>query len=354
MKKNFIEVYADFKAKQIAKAKEFYSDPFTNEIPEYNKIAFFHTFCIGGTVDSQILGVNHYQNKHDAYDNMINFKEHENKFVFARGKFLEPFVAQQFELLTRKKIQDGITLDGTEFDCPWSFSQIDFLCNDNGKIIPLEIKVSTVNYADEDGDKVWGKGSEFNCHGELLVEDEQVPMEYYIQCQKQMWLSKNDYMYLAVWLTFETKIRVFVIHRNEKVIQSIIETEKDFLFNHVIPQIPYEEVDISLKNEVEDNVNAVYADEEFTQLYERYLQVNSIYNEAKKDNDTLSKKLKELMGDHDMVVNANGVKLCSVTKIQSRRFDLEKFKNDCPDLYRDYLTLNDSTRFNVAKQKKGK
>lgn len=351
MAKDLVKTYNEFKEAQIKKATEFYADPFTGNIPEYNKISFVHTYSIGGTVDSQILGVNHYQSKHDAYDNMINFKEHENKFVFARGKFLEPFVADQFALLTRKKVKAGITLDGSEFGCPWSFAQVDFLCEDDKQLIPLEIKVSTVNYNDEDGDRVWGKGCEFNVHGTLLVEDEQIPMEYYIQTQKQLWLAKKDYMYLAVWLTFETKIRVFVIHRNEKVINEIIEAEKDFLFNHVIPQIPYEEVDNSLKNEVEDNANAVYADEEFTDLYDRYVEVNKTYTQAKKENDALSKQLKEMMGEYDVVVNAQGAKLCSVTHIQSRRFDLEAFKNDNPELYTEYLTLSDSTRFNIAKRK---
>ena len=346
-----LEQYAKWKEAQQARAKEFYADPFTGDIPEYNKISYLHTFNIGGTVDSQILGVNHYQSKHDAYDNMINFKEHENKFVFARGKFLEPFVAKQFELLTRKKVKEGITLNGDDYGCPWSFSQIDFLCEDEKKTIPLEIKVSTVNYNDEDGDKVWGKGSEFNANGVLLLEDEQVPMEYYIQCQKQMWLYGSHYMYLAVWLTFETKIRVFVIHRNEKVISEIIDAERDFLFNHVIPQIPYEEVDKTLDEPVENVANAVYADEEFRDLYDRYVEVNKTYTQAKKENDSLSKQLKEMMGDYEVVIGADGTKLCSVTHIQSRRFDLDKFKNDNPELYTEYLSLNDSTRFNIAKRK---
>lgn len=343
--------YNTFKEAQIKRATEFYSDPFTGEIPSYNKIAFVHTFSIGGTVDSQILGVNHYQSKHDAYDNMFNFKEHENKFVFARGKFLEPFVAQQFEQLTRKKVREGITLDGSKFKCDWSFAQVDFLCDDESEIVPLEIKVSTVNYNDEDGDKVWGKGCEFNANGVLLVEDEQIPMEYYIQTQKQLWLSEKSYMYLAVWLTFETKIRVFVIHRNDKVINEIIEAEKDFLFNHVIPQIPYEDDNKTLTSQVEDDANAVYADEEFRDLYDRYIEVNKTYTKAKKENDSLSKQLKEMMGDYDVVVDAQGAKLCSVTHIQSRRFDLDKFKNDNPELYTEYLTLADSTRFNIAKRK---
>lgn len=342
-------IYQEWKKKQEPLARSFYADPFTGKVPDFNKISYLHTFHLGGTVDAVLLGVSRYATRQDAYNNMKDFKEHESKFVFDRGKALEPFVAQQFSKLTRIPHQEGITVDGTEFGCDWSFAQVDFLAKDKDGLVPLEIKTAAMNGKYEDGDRVWGKGCEFNSSGELLVEDDTIPIEYFIQCQKQLWLTKSQYMYLCVWLTFETRVRVFKIYRNEKVISQIIEGEKDFLFNHVIPGIPYPEEDVALKDEVNEDV--VYADQEFLYILQEYQRMSSEINELTKHKNELSKQIKAMMGEHSEVCDVNGKKLCQLTKFKVRDFDEQALKDNEPDVYRRYVIEKESSRFSVAKSK---
>lgn len=342
---NHVELYNSWKEEQSHKALDFFTNPQTHQIPEEDKIAYFHTMTIGGSMDASLLGLSKWNTPKDVYDSFFNFRKSESKFVFARGHFFEEFVAQQFELVTKKKVVEGTTLDGSKFECPWSFAQIDRQLEDG---TPLEIKVATYNSEDEDG-KEWGAGCKFNDKGDLLISDDQIPKNYYCQCQKQLWLTEKESMYLAVWLTAEIKIRVFIIKRNDEFIDLLKNTEIDFLFNHVIPVVPYEDDFEPLSDE--QDKETVFADEEIKGYLEELKKVNETYSLADKRKTQLTQLIKDKIGDYDVVVDESGNKLCSLSTYSLHGFDKEAFANDYPDLYKKYVTCSTSKRLNLARKK---
>ena len=343
------EIYQNWKVGQLAKANEFYADPFSKAILAEDLIAYKHKALIGGSVNSILLGVNRYQSKADAYDDMINFKPNESKFVFRRGHWAEDFIANEFSRIIKCKVLDGTEIDGTKKGRAWSFAQIDKLLPDG---TPVEIKTANFNTDSLDGEKEWGKGCDINNHGLVVVEDSLIPVEYYVQCQKQLWATDKDYMYLCAWLMNEVKIRVYIIRRDDEIIQQILDSEDDFLFNHVIPQVPYEKDILPLENTVDEKPDTVYADNLFLDTLSEYKQVQAELSEKKKQADELSNKLKDLIGEHKEVIDNDGNKLASLTTVKTKRFNTAKLKDDLPAIYIQFLSESESSRLTIAKDKK--
>lgn len=339
-----VELYKDWKEKQSHKALDFFVDPETKKIPERDQIAYLHTMSIGGSMDSALLGLNKWATVADVYNSFFNFKHSEDKFVFDRGHALEQFVADQFQKLTHIEVKDGITVDGSKFNCPWAFAQVDRVVEDG---TPLEIKVATYNTEDEDG-KEWGTGCKFNDNGDLLVTDSQIPKAYYCQCQKQMWLTDKEEMYLASWLTSENHIRVYIIQRNDDFIQLLKETEEDFLFNHVIPEVPYP-LDVEpLLQEYEPKT--VFADSETIETVSRLNEVNSQITALTKEKNDLSDLLKKKIDKNDVCVTEAGEKLFTLTRYKVKKFDQQSLLNDHPE-YSSYIKETDQERLTLCRKK---
>lgn len=339
-----VELYKDWKEKQSHKALDFFVDPETKKIPERDQIAYLHTMSIGGSMDSALLGLNKWTTVADVYNSFFNFKHSEDKFVFDRGHALEQFVAEQFQKLTHIEVKDGITVDGSKFNCPWAFAQVDRVVEDG---TPLEIKVATYNTEDEDG-KEWGTGCKFNDNGDLLVTDSQIPKAYYCQCQKQMWLTDKEEMYLASWLTSENHIRVYIIQRNDDFIELLKETEEDFLFNHVIPEVPYPADIEPLSREYEEKT--VFADNQVLDVVRQLAEVNLALNGLTKEKNDLVKILKTKIGDFDVCIDEAGEKLFSVSRYKVKRFDQEALLNDHPE-FSSYFKDSIQERLNLCKKK---
>ena len=336
------EIYKVWKEKQSHKALDFFLDD-NNQIPEADQIAYIHTMSIGGSMDASLLGLSKWRNINDLYDSFFNFKKSEGKFVFDRGHVFEQFVAEQFEKVTHKKVCDGITVDGAKYKAPWSFAQIDRTLEDG---TPLEIKVATFNSEDEDG-KEWGTGCKLNEHGDLLIVDDCIPKAYYCQCQKQMWLTGKEAMFLACWLTSEVHIRIYLIKRNDEFIRMIRDAEEDFLFNHVIPAIPYEN-EGALVDEYEED--AVFGDEDALSYVDELQEINAYLSQLKKRKDEIVSILKNKLGEHEVCVDKDGKKLYSLTRFLTHRFDVDGLLNDHPEMKYYYRKIP-AERLNVCKKK---
>jgi len=342
---NKLKTYNKWAEEQRNKALEFYKDPFTGEVEDENMISFLHKTHIGGSTNSAILGVNRYRNIAECYEDMINFNEPLDKFILKRGHYLEPFVSDCFSDITKLKHVNGGELYDDIHDRPWSMAQVDFFLKDG---TPLEIKTATFNKNFDGDSKDFGKGCEFNDKGDLISEDDLIPIEYFIQCQKQMYMTNKPFMWLCVYIMTEVKVRIFKIKRDDKVIQKIIESEDDFLFNHVIPQIPYEKEQVKMLEHVEEgNVDAVYTDDEFNDLLSQYKEKTVLINDLKKEQSELGDKIKSMIGEHKEVIDTQGNVLAKLTVSTTNRFDTTAFKNAQPNLYKEYLTESSTTRLYV-------
>lgn len=320
-------IFKEWQKKQKEKADKVFLNPITGELDEENSVTYLHKLYIGGSVDSSLLGLNPYRSIKDEYDNMNCFKLQDDLFVFRRGHYLERFVAKEFSLVAHKVVTTGVTLFSEKY--PWAMAQIDFRLRDD---TPLEIKVCSVNPNEDDGTKGFGKGCEFNDKGDLVYTDDTVPTYYMVQCQKQLFLSEKSFMWLAVWLTYEDKIRVYYIERNDEIIEHILKAEHDFLFNHVIPQIPYSEDKKELKT-VDEMPNVCYADDPFISLVREYNELSQKKNELEKKVEALSDTIREYIGVHDEAVDNNGRVVIKQTPQSRTSLDINLLKNDYANIY---------------------
>lgn len=317
-------------------------------------IGRLHLTRIGGSVTPAILGLSRWQSPYDVYLKMTGHIEpYTNNFVFERGHACEWFVAEQAcELLKAGLFKGDIVKDKNR---PWSISQIDAYASYDGRIRPLECKVTSNNAEGEDG-RDFGRGCQFNENGEILTEDDLIPVEYFIQCQKQMMLSgRDDYMFLAVWLTFENRVRVFKIKYDKEICKKIVEAEDDFLFNHVmckdatgLVQETYTKPETNLiKGKVFN------ADLDFENRCRKYNAITKQISALKNEQEEIKKELLAKMQDCTVALNGDKEKLLSLTQIKTQRFDSKKFANEHADLYGNYLKESSSVRFNFSKKLEG-
>lgn len=313
------------------------------------KIPWMHMTRIGGTACSAILGVNKWKTATQLYDEMtgvIDTSVDVDNFVFARGQACEGFVAQQAGKLLGKDVVFGDMFFDPER--PWSMAQVDAQVKEDGT--PVECKCVSFNNVTEDG-KEWGKGCVFGDAGVIVKEDDLIPVAYFMQCQKQLALTEKPFMYLAAWLTFENRVRLYVIHRNDEMIKQIKDAEDDFLFNHVIAGVRPPVVEAQPPVEVEAG-KAIEETDELRALVKDYREVRSEIDERKSTLEDLRQKIERLMGDASLVKDASGRKVVSRTSYTTTRFNSTSFKKDHADLYGQYLSESKSMRFTVTNEDK--
>lgn len=313
------------------------------------EIPYLHMTHIGGSVAPALMGVSKWENAAQVYDKMtgvIDTSIPVHNFVFDRGHWAEGFIRAQVENLLHMPVLTGDTFYDEER--VWSLAQIDSFVDmrlGHDKDIPCEIKCVSVNASTDDG-KEWGRGCVINDNGEIIQEDDLVPVAYYIQCQKQMYVYGCDKMYLAAWLTFENRIRLFVIHRDDEIIEKIKQVEDDFLFNNVIAGVRPAEAQV-VSEVIKDKT--MQTNDRLNELLERYHALEQEVSPKKKELDALKEQISELMADAAVLLDADGNKLVTKTNVTTSRFNSTKLKNDDAELYAKYLTTTNSIRLTIKK-----
>lgn len=324
--------YSKWHANQISKAARRYPNARHDE----TNIPFMHMLAIGGSTDAALLGVSKWATARDVYDAMVDgADENEGNFMFALGHYMEPFVADEFQKATGMEVMAGMTGFDSN-DRPWSMAQFDRLAIENGKTVPLEIKTSAVNPVTADGSRYWGDGCIFE-GGELKKPCDLIPPQYFIQVQKQILVANTDHAWLAAWLRYEDKLRIYRIQRDEEIIGKIIEAEDDFMFNHVIPLVPPED-DEPKVIVTEKSDEDVFLNAELESLYKKYKDVAERSNALGKEKAELAEKIRTSMGSHKNAVGNDGTRLFHLTFTTAKRFDSAKFKKENPAMYDEYTT----------------
>ena len=344
------DLYREWAKNQTAQSQLLYTDPFTGETDTRYTIQAFHKICISGTMDSVLLGANPWASKQEIFDE-INFKkddrfvDEEKRFTFELGHHAESLIAKEFSRITHIKLAAGTMLVDTDHKRPWSGCQIDFLTVDGE---PMECKTASHSAG-------WGKGCLFNSLGDVVSEDSRIPDYYMIQCQKQMWIKGVQRMWLSVWMTFERGIRIFRLTADPALQQKIIEAEDDFMFNHLVPNVGFEEEPVPVKTAPEVDDKTCFANDEFNSLLMRYKELKAPYKTVpvavRKEMNGIVDKLAQLMGDKTRAIDTDGNELCHFTTSQMKpTFNEKKFADEHPDLYKEYMQEGKtSTKFFMSK-----
>lgn len=309
----------------------------TNE----EKILFTHKTSFGGTADSVLLGCNKWKSKEQLYNEIVGDYRVQSNAKMRVGILLEGEVRDTIvsEILKGQVVATNLFLK-PDLTRPWSTCQVDATISYQGQNVPCEIKTTGRKSGD------WGKGCEVSEDGTILKEDGIIPFYYYVQCQKQLWATGAEFMFLLCRELAWCKDTVYLIRKDAEIIKAIHQSEDDFFINHILPKIP----PVVQQEEVANDVaqDGVIYKEDLTEKTVRLAKLDAQAKDLKAQIEELTAQILEQAQAYKKIVDANGMLLASISKRSgSKTFDSKKFKEDQPDLYKQYLKTSDKTSYSL-------
>ena len=154
-------------------------------------------------------------------------------------------------------------------------------------------------------------------------------------------------MFLACIFRATCTLVIYKIDRDDNLIKQIIDTEDDFMFNHVIPQIPVESLITDADEDIVDD-SSITADADIIKRLSELEQLNSVYKQL--SNEVADRKafLMSIMGSSSAIKDASGKVLAKISLIKAKpKFNEKLFKKENPALWKKYLTATttESKRF---------
>jgi putative phage-type endonuclease len=163
---------------------------------------------IGGSEAAAACGISRWQQPLDLYMRKRGMiPEQIETDAMRMGTALEPVVREEWTLRTGRQCSWNYPMMWRA-ECPIVSATIDCLTIPEGD--PLELKTSSWRRADE-----WGEEG-----------TDQVPDDYILQCQQEMYVVGAERCELAVLLDGRT-LKLYAIARHEKLIDGIIRTETE-------------------------------------------------------------------------------------------------------------------------------
>ena len=178
----------------------------------------FRRTGIGGSDASTIVGLNPYSSRYYLYNDKLGLlAPKEDSEAMRQGRDLEQYVADRWMEATGKRCQRNNYM-WRSVEHPFMLADIDREVV--GENAGLECKTTSV----------------YNRHD---FESGEVPLTYYVQCQHYMAVMGFDRMYLAV-LVLNRGFYHYVIERDEEEIAALVEAERSFWEDCILPQEPPE------------------------------------------------------------------------------------------------------------------
>ena len=284
---------------------------------------------IGGSDAGAVCGVNPYSSPMKVFQDKTGdeTEEIDNEAV-RQGNDLEDYVAQRFMEAAGKKVRRSNVMYCNE-EYPFMIADVDRLVI--GEDAGLECK--TVSAYNEDK---WKNG--------------EIPLHYILQCYHYMAVTGKKVWYLAAVILG----REFICKKlvwDDELIGSLIEAEKSFWHNNIVPRI-MPEPDGS---EVCDAVLGQYfhttrkeseiALEGFDEKLGRREKILAQIEKLKEEKRKIEQEVKLFMQDNERASSEKYRVLWS--SVDTTRFDTKQFKKDRPELYKDYAQTSSSRRFQV-------
>ena len=296
---------------------------------------------IGGSDAAAIFGMSRWKSPIDIWLSKTTeiSQEDEQSEAAYWGTVLEDVVAKEFEKRTGLKVRrKNAVLQHDEYE---------FMIADIDREIVGQI------YINGEGEKIKA-GLECKTASEYKKDewkDDEIPMEYLIQCQHYMAVTGYDAWVIAV-LIGGNKFFYKVIERDDEFIEMLIKTEQDFWNNHVLANVmpPVDGSDASanvlkaMYPEAEKGTEIQLSANENDLLFERagILKMMDAYEKRIQE---IENEIKATMGENENAVGLNfAVKWSnsSRTTVDSKRLKAEK-----PEIYEQYAKVSNSRTFKV-------
>ena len=289
---------------------------------------------LGGSDAGVVMGVNPYKSRLTLWMEKTGQKEADDLSEVEAvqwGIRNEPNIADWFSDVTGKKLRKCGTLRSEQH--PWLLANVDRMVV--GENAGLEIKTAGVKQSGR-----W-KG-------------EEVPDEYYCQCQHYMLVTGCDKWYIAV-LIGGNKAIWKEIPRNEAFIEELFNKEAGFwtlVENKIMPSVDgLEDTKNSLNILYPKAVPEKYIELESTEKLE---QLFHDYEEYKNSIKSLGQLMTEIENKIKVLVGDNELALIGDHKVRWSNYpgrvmiDAKRLAKDHPDIYEKYKKVGkDSRRFSM-------
>lgn len=284
---------------------------------------------IGGSDAAAVCGMSKWMTPLDVYIDKTSeeIKEIDNKYVYW-GNMLEPIVAQQYSIETGKSLSGSVSAQSKEY--PFMLANVDSTISDGGI---LECKT-----ADARMSKQWGE-----------IGTDSFPDEYLLQCAHYAIVFDAPYVDLAV-LIGGNDFRIYTYQRNKNLEKSIIDKEKEFWEENVLKMIPPPPQNVDdLTKIAKTNGNMKIVNDSIKKLLHELQNIESTIKNFEEKKDTISFSVKEIIGDHDGLIDEYGIHLATWKIQQANRFDTTLFKKAHPDIYKKFSKQSTSRVFRLRR-----
>lgn len=311
---------------------------------------------IGGSDAAAVCGVSKWKTPLDVYgDKTSNEIVQIDNPIFERGHILEPLILALFERETGKQVKfQPQTLKHNNYQ--FMIANIDGYLPDEKAL--FEAKTSSC-YAKAE----WGD-----------VMSDQVPDDYFVQCQHYMAVTETLSTYIGVLLespqTLSTlaafvkkcgvqavldehvdiNIRIYKVQRDDDFIRRMIKIEGDFWVGNVVMGVA---PDYSKQHDLKTLFPSaklgkqVMAPQEAYTLLTQREEVKEKANALEQQITDLDAQLMSLMGDAEALIDIEGRRLVSWKNTVRKMFDTTKFKTEMPDLYHQFSKTSTSRTFRI-------
>lgn len=290
---------------------------------------------IGGSDASSILGLNPYSSPLRVYlDKIGKAEEQETNEAMRQGTDLEQYVADRFVEATGKKVRKcNKILQHPEHK--WMLANIDR--DIVGENAGLECKTTNIN-------------------SKFRFDEGEINPHYYWQCMHYMAVTGAERWYVSIVVLGKSH-HVFCIERDESAIEQLIEAEKDFWEEHVVPRVPPlptgGEVDdealqvLYPQGEQGDTVLALDSMDDALNL--RALKVKE-RDALQTEIDGIDQQIKAMLGTFERGMTENWT--VRWTNTSTNRLDTKLLKAEHPEIVAKYTKATAGRRFTVSAVKK--
>lgn len=289
-------------------------------------------FYLGGSDAAAILGLSRYKTPLQVWaikTGQIVPENINDKVAVKLGNKLEQTVAEFFMEDTGKKVQ---RVNETMFHPKYPFlgANIDRLVI--GEKAGLECKTTNQFKASE-----W--------------EEEDIPIEYLIQCVHYMAVTGLPKWYIAV-LIGNMQFKWKAITRDNKVIDDMVKKEVAFWTNFVVPKV----MPMTITSKDNDILYKLYpkaAEESIIELGDDASKICESVDSMQADYAVLKKEIEEGKNKLRAMLKTFETGVTAKYKITwknqtERRMDVELFKRDEPGLYEKYAKPKDKRVLNIS------
>lgn len=303
---------------------------------------------IGGSDAAAIAGLNPYKSPVAVYYDKTGQIEQPDLYkVNERGGFVEgneaaywgnrdeAEVAKEFYLRTGKKVRKrNAVLQHPEHKFMLANIDREIVGEDAG----LECKITGEFNKNE-----WQKG-------------ETIPQQYYLQCQHYMAVTGRQKWYIAVKIG-GNKFHWDVIERDEEIIESLVQLEKEFW--EKVENLEPPEMDGS--DSAKDVLNMLYPaenveweavdlGEDADQLIKELEETKSQLKELEAQKKEAENKLKAMLGTNE--AGETSEYIVTWKPVLQKRLDTKRLKEEHPEIYEEYTKENGYRKFGLKKKKK--